>query len=245
MTKCIYAIIDSEHILDIDIKGIDGYPVYIVAYKNISAAVSDINKDSLKVTAEKALVYEEVIECLMADYTLLPMRFGEPVKDDNDIIEILKQHYDEFTLNLTQVKGKLEYGLKALWDIKNNKFETDVKDLSKVDEPKEGSCYKKYLLDKLKEHKANEAVIKRSEQIIESINKPLADLSFLSKLKKMTTPKLVLDAVYLVEKEKKEIFVQKAEELKATNGELDFLLTGPWPPFNFAGNYNLKNGSAN
>lgn len=244
MTKCIYAILDfnpvkDKYISDVNqklefmLKGLEGSFVYSLTYKDISAVVSDVNKNRFKINTENALAYEKIMELLMEKYTLLPMRFGTLVKNDKEATGILQENYDVFVNNLKQVNGKLEYGLKVLWDIENNKLEDDVKDLNKVDESKEGSLYKKYLMDKLKEQKINEAVIKRAEQIIENINKPLADLSFLSKFKKMTTSKLILDAVYLVEEEKKEIFVQKAEELKKTHSNLDFLLTGPWPPYNF------------
>lgn len=249
--KCIYAILDfnpvkDKYISDVSrklefmLKGLDGSFVYSLTYKDISAVVSDINKDSLKVNAEYALAYEKIMELLMEKYTLLPMRFGTLVKNDKEVTGILRENYDVFVNNLKQVNGKLEYGLKVLWDIENNEIESDAKDLSKIDEPKEDSRYKKYLMGKLKEHKINEAVIKRAEQIIENINKPLADLSFLNKFKKMITPKLILDAVYLVENKKKNVFIEKVEELKNTHNNLNFLLTGPWPPYNFVTTENAE-----
>jgi glycosyltransferase involved in cell wall biosynthesis len=242
--KCIYAILDSNRNLDLDIKGLDGFSVNTLAYKDISAAVSDIEKDDLKVNKECALSYGRIIESIMERCTLLPVRFGTLVKSDREVIGLLEEYYDDFVINLRQVKGKLEYGLKVLWDVEKVNLQIMVlsgkEDSKSLDQLKGDSPYKGYLLKKLKEHKLEEALVKKAQEIIEDIHKPLAELSFLNKFKKMTTKKIILDAAYLVEKEKKDVFVQGFKELSERRQDLKFLLTGPWPPYNFIESSNFK-----
>lgn len=235
--KCVYAVLDSNQKLDLGLKGLDGSSVHSLAYRDISAAVSDIEKERLEVSKEYALVYERIVENLMARYALLPMRFGTLVKDDKDVIAILEKYYDDFVTNLRRVRGKFEYGLKVLWDVEEASLKiksiNEIEDSKGFDQLKGNSPYKKYLLEKLKEHKFEEALMKKAQEIIEDIHRPLKKLSSLSKFKKMATKRIILDAAYLVEKEKKEAFIQRFKELKERRQDLKFLLTGPWPPYNF------------
>ena len=242
--KCIYAVLDSNQNSDLGIKGLNGGAVYTLAYKDISAAVSDIEKDDLKVNEACALSYGRIIESIMEGCALLPMRFGTLVKGDREVIGLLEECYDKFTVNLRQVRGKSEYGLKVFWDVEKINLQLMVpggkEDLKGLDRLKGDSPYKGYLLGKLKEHKLEEALVKKAQGIIEDIHKPLAELSFLNKFKKMTTQKIILDAVYLVEKEKKDVFVRGFKELSERRQDLKFLLTGPWPPYNFVESSGFK-----
>ncbi len=244
--KCIYAILDSNQKLNLGFKGLDESFVCTLPYRDISAAVSDIEKDNLKVNEKCAFAYGRIIESIMARYTLLPMRFGTLVKGDKEVIAILEKHYDGFVNNLRQVKGKLEYGLKVLWDVEKISLEIrpgKTEDLKGLDQLKGSSPHKKYILEKLKEHRFEEALMRKAEAIIEGIHNPLEELSFLSKFKKMVTKRIILDAAYLVEKEKKDAFIQRFKELSEGHRDLRFLLTGPWPPYNFIESSNFKKGA--
>ena len=44
---------------------------------------------------------------------------------------------------------------------------------------------------------------------------------------------MLLSASYLVDKEKKDDFKKAFEELRSSGGDLKYLLSGPWPPYNF------------
>lgn len=250
--KCIYAILNSNGTAQKPgciLKGINEFPIYYLNYKDISAAVSDMEKNKLKVDVENAFAYEKIMESFTSEYNLLPVRFGTLVEDDDGVIGILERHYEQFLSSLRQIKGKLEYGLKILLDIEEAAFQekalTEAVDIRGFEQLEGSSPHKKYLLEKLKAHKFDEILVKKIDVIIEDIHCPLRDLSFLSKFRKMLTKKMILDAVYLVERKKKDIFMQKFEELKEKHKNLKFLLTGPWPPYNFVGNFDFKKGDSN
>jgi len=242
--KCIYAILDSNQKSDLKLKWPDGSFIHTSPYKDISAAVGDIDKADLEVNKECVLAYERIMESLMARYTLLPMRFGTLVKTDKEVSGLLEKCYDRFVINLRQVKGKLEYGLKALWDIEETNLEirtlSETEDPKGIDRLKGSSPHKRYLLEKLKEHRFEKALMTKAEKIIEDIHNPLKELSSLSECKKMVTEKIILDAAYLVEEQKKGAFIQRFGELREKRRDLKFLLTGPWPPYNFVKSFNFK-----
>jgi hypothetical protein len=49
----------------------------------------------------------------------------------------------------------------------------------------------------------------------------------------MTTATLVADAVFLLDKDKKHELVQAVEDIQDQYPSLNFILTGPWPPYSF------------
>ena len=53
------------------------------------------------------------------------------------------------------------------------------------------------------------------------------------RLEKLKTDNLLLDAAYLVDKEKQGDFKKAYEELKASPCDLQYLFSGPWPAYNF------------
>ena len=53
------------------------------------------------------------------------------------------------------------------------------------------------------------------------------------KLVKLKTENLLLDAVYLVEKDKQNDFREAFEHIKSGPPGLKYLFSGPWPAYNF------------
>jgi len=238
--KYIYAILDSNvnssnH--KPDIMGLDNSSVYFVGFRDISAAVSNVNWDKIKVSSDIAFSYEKTIENLWVKYNLLPMRFGSVMKNDTNIVEILKRNYSDFVDNLKKVENKSEFGLKILWDMNKTDFKPEytfnLDNYKKLKQLNKNSIYRNYLIDKLKQHKSEDSFMKKIDDIIEEIHSPLKKLSYLYKVKKMVTPKIILNATYLVKNDMKDEFIQTIKQIKREKKDIKFLLTGPWPPYNF------------
>ena len=244
--KCIYAILDpnvngSDH--KPDIMGLGSSSVYFVGFRDISAAVSNVNRDTIKVSSDIAFSYEKIIEDLWAKFNLLPMRFGTVMKNDTNIVEILKRNYSDFVDNLKKVENKSEFGLKILLDMNKIDYKSEntfnLDNYKKLKQLNKNSIYRNYLIDKLKQHKSEDSFMKKIDDIIEEIHNPLQKLSYLYKVKKMVTPKIILNATYLIKNDIKEEFIQTIKQIKREKRDLNFLLTGPWPPYNFV-NLSIK-----
>ncbi|MBI5207520.1 MAG: GvpL/GvpF family gas vesicle protein [Candidatus Firestonebacteria bacterium] len=258
MVKCAYAVLDFTDIGEkgfnisisdnsvnktgLGFKGLCDSYLYCLSYRDIAIAVTEICDNRLKINNECIFEYEKIIENLMKDSSLLPFRFGTAFKDDIEIVRLLKEQYDKFYLNLQKVKNKLEYGLKVMWDyeeagqklipfsyLKENKRTFDILEGS--------SLYRKYLVNRFKKYKHEEALIKSAENIINDIYFSLEEVSSFSTFKKMLTKKIILDANFLVEKEKEDKFINRFKEIKQRRKDLKFLFTGPWPPYSFTDNY--------
>jgi hypothetical protein len=95
------------------------------------------------------------------------------------------------------------------------------------------SVFKEYINQKLKAHRLEETLMGYIDSVIAEFNGFLIELNAKKKIKKMTTATTIIDAVFLIEKDKKAELVRAIEDMQAKYSELNFILTGPWPPYSF------------
>ncbi|MFA5816220.1 MAG: GvpL/GvpF family gas vesicle protein [Bacteroidales bacterium] len=220
-------------------KGISGAGIYAVNFNEISAVVSDINRADLIADRSNALEYAEVIETLAQQFTLLPMRFGSLMESTEAIIKMLERNYNEIQHNLQKVESKWEFGLKIFCDPEKlkaelmAKSEADIKTSAKPTPETRNSVYRDYVNNKLKEHRLEELILTYVDSVIAELTGHLARLNAVNKFKKMATASTIIDAVFLLDKDKKGELIQAVEALQKHYAGLNFVLTGPWPPYNF------------
>lgn len=243
MEKIIYAIVhiregDGEpKLLSTEICGLTGTSLYFVSYQDIAIAVSDFNLPKFTVTKELALNFAQVIETISRQFNLLPVRFGTFLKSDEQINHMIIKNYDSFLDHLFRIANKFEFGLKVLWDYEKGVESIKVKMESNPATAEtyfsKKSIHTDYLFEKMMKHRLEEELIHFADQLIEDLSGHFENLEPVCKFKKMVTPQMVLDALFLVKKEEKDEFVAAIGKLKQQRPELSFLLTGPWPPYNF------------
>lgn len=251
MEKMIYAIVSvnsnpqKPETLLYGKKGIAGTGLEAVPFGQVSAIVSDTKSASLATDKNNAIEYAGVIESLAKEFTLLPVRFGSIMKSSEEIIEMLERNYTEIQLNLLKVENKHEFGLKVFCD--SVKLKAELKSKSdavnqaqqKPDPQAKNSIYKDWVNAKLKEHRFEEMVLAYVDTVIEEITEYLARLDAVAKFKKMITDTTIIDAVFLLDKEKKDALIHTVGNFQKQYQGLKFVLTGPWPPYNFV-NFTIK-----
>jgi len=243
MKKIIYAIISTNQshteISDLvnGIKGILDVDIYTLSFNDISIAVSDFTLPKDTTNRELAIDFARVIEALSQQVTLLPVRFGTFIKSDEMVHQLLTNHYDSFFRNLQKVENKCEFGLKVLCDYDTFSKKISAKAAAVDVQPREyfstNTIHTNYLLEKIKKNKLEDTLFKHVEQLIEDISQHLTQINPDSKFKKMVTSSILLDAVFLVKKNKKDEFIQAIGAFKQQHDDLQFLLTGSWPPYSF------------
>ncbi|MCX6233318.1 MAG: GvpL/GvpF family gas vesicle protein [Bacteroidetes bacterium] len=245
MDKMIYAILSvkSNHeklnTLLVDMKGITGAALYGVSFDEISAVVSDIKRADLIADKTNAIEYAGVIENLAQQFTLLPMQYGSLMESTDAIKKMLERNYNKIQHNLLKVENKVEFGLKVFCDSEKLKAELRAKSEADTKTPAQpapeikNSVYVDYVNKKLKEHRLEELLLTYVDSVIAEITEYLARLNAVNKFKKMATATTIIDAVFLLEKDKKGELIQAVEDLQDHYSGLNFVLTGPWPPYNF------------
>ena len=241
--KYVYCIIQTDASLRFGAIGIGNEPadVHTVNYKDIAAVVSDTPLEVYDPTRENVLAHERVNEVVMHDYTVIPMSFSTVFKTSEDIIELLRTAYDAFHDVLVKMEDKLEFGVKVLWEP-----EVVIREIEKNDDnlrllrqeisSQKGSTYfarMQYgrLVDSL--------LAERSEQLVTDIFSTLSSVSVASRTNKPIGDKMVLNAAFLVSRDRESDFDAKVKDMDAKYENLKFKFTGPWPPYNFV-NIRLK-----
>lgn len=243
MGKIIYAVIDSKNVrnvvADLTSKhpGILGASLYAVTFRDISIVASDFTYSKDCISKELALDFAAIIDAFAKEVTLLPIRFGTFLKSDEFVNQLLEKHYDSFFTNLQRVENKYEFGLKVMWD-----YEKGIQQIKKVTESEEivaneyfakNTVHTNYLFEKMKKHRLEDNLLKHVENLIEEICCHLKEINPECIFKKMINNSLIIDASFLVDKNSMQKFVQSVGELNGLQPELNFLLTGPWPPYSF------------
>lgn len=245
MGKMIYAILSDKmnhekiNALLSGMKGIVEADLSVVSFDQISAIVSDITKPDLITNQANAFIFAHVIEILEQYYPILPMRFGSVMESTESVQQMLENNYVEFQNNLLKVENKSEFGLKIFCDTEKLKSELKTKSEGQIetspepDSESKESVFREYVNQKLKAHRLEETLLGYVDSIIAEFTRFLIQLNAVKKIKKMTTATTIIDAVFLLEKDKKAELVSAVEDMQSKYPGLNFMLTGPWPPYSF------------
>ncbi|MCX6241205.1 MAG: GvpL/GvpF family gas vesicle protein [Bacteroidetes bacterium] len=220
-------------------KGTSGMPLYSVPFNEVSVVVSNINSEGLNASQTDAIGYAGLIETLAQKFTLLPMRFGSVMGSTQEIADMLGKNMNEILRNLEKVEDKFEFGLKIFCDSEKVRAGLKAKSAASaklIDKPApeiKHSVYLDYVNQKLKEHRLEELLMAYVDSVIAEIKGTLARLNSIDKFRKTGAEKNIIDAVFLLDKNKKAELIKVVEGFKKQYPELDFILTGPWPPYSF------------
>jgi len=234
----VYGIINGPKRLRLSQKGMGGQNVFNIIYGRISALVSISDKNHFEPNEKNVFTHEAVIEEMMNNnQAVLPMRFATVLNNKREIKEILRKQYREFVNNLEKVKGAVELGVKVFWeaDKMKEKAKSDVsKRIKQVSGfPRSAGSGSRYLLGKMKDYFLEEGLEQEAEKLAKAINRRLSRHARDSRLKKLVTGALALNASYLVAKENCQDFENEVAKMQKENKNLKFLFSGPWPPYNF------------
>lgn len=99
------------------VEGIAGAPLELVAAGTVAALTSVAPAEELEAGREDLLTHSRVLEASLEKGTVLPMRFGVVVPDDDTLRErLLGEHREELTAQLAEMDGKVEIAIKGLYD---------------------------------------------------------------------------------------------------------------------------------
>jgi len=241
--KYVYCVIHADKALNFGPLGIGVEPaeVHTVNFKDIAAVVSDAPIAVHEPTRANVLAHERVNETVMRDHTVIPMSFGTVFKTRDDIHELLRSAYDAFKDVLVKMEDKLEFGLKVLWDrdLIVKELETENEDIrrlkSEITSQKGSTYFARMQYGRL----VDGALQARSELYVQEIFDALRPASVASRANRPIGDRMIMNAAFLVLRDKEGEFDRIVKQIGAKNSQLTFKYTGPWPPYNFV-NIRLK-----
>lgn len=237
--KYIYCIIPAKTPETFGPAGIGGRgdEVSSISFDGIAAVVSNSPVIKYSVSRENTLAHEKAIEEVMKRYTVLPVRFATIAEDEEKVKKILEKEHDKFKEMLNKIKDKKELGIKAIFknDVIYNeileKYE-EIRSLKKrlASKPPSEARYQLMEIGKMVE----QALEKEKERYKKVILDTLQPLSEDVKINAGYGEKMVINAAFLVSKNKEKEFDKNVHELDEKYGEkIKFKYVGTVPPFNF------------
>jgi len=241
-------------------RGIDpANAVYSVSYQDIRAVVSDVslgefgeealasNLNNMDWLTAKVQAHQSVLDRLSRARTVVPMRFCTVYSSECRVQEMLAQQHDYFVDTLARVEGKQEWGVKVY--CATQVLADKVVGLSDVvkslnSELAEKSEAGAYFLKK----KIDDAIITERERITDEVVQDSHNRLWMRSWEAVVNrlqgrdvtnraEDMVLNGAYLVSQDCVEAFQTELDELRKNYAEPGFSydLSGPWPPYNFAG----------
>ena len=238
--KYFYCILRSAEPLELNTRGIGerGDKVYTINYKDMAAVVSDSPAIEYDSSRRNMMAHTAVLEEVMKEFTILPVRFGIVAPDEKAIREqILERRYDEFDRLLHGMEGRVELGLKTFWYedvalreiIEENEIIRQLRD-GLAGRPAEETYYDRIRLGELVE----QAVSRKRAADADSILKRLNPIARDSRVNKVITERMILNAAFLVRREREPEFDLAVQQMDREMGQrLMFKYVGSAPPYNF------------
>jgi hypothetical protein len=238
--KYMYCIIRSEEPLQFATLGIGerGDVVHTVNYMNLAAVVSDSPVMIYEGSRRDMMAHTRVLEEVMRDHSILPVRFGTVAPNEDAIREkVLKRRLGGLVGLFGEVERRVELGIKAFW-YEDAIFQEIVAEHEQVralrdnllGRPLEETYYDRIRLGEMIESIMWQKRSQDSERILAPL-RPLADNTVVNKV---ITERMVLNAAFLVHRERQTAFDETVKALDEEMGKrLIFKYVGPVPPYNF------------
>ena len=238
--KYMYCIIRSSEPRQFTTLGIGerGDIVHTVHFMSLAAVVSDSPVVEYESSRRNMMAHTLVLEEVMREFTILPVRFGTVAPSAEAIQEkVLKRRFGEFHGLLQEMEGRVELGLKAFWYeegifqevVEENPSIRRLRD-SLMGRPAEETYYDRIRLGEMVEN----AMWKKRDGDAEKILIPLRPLVYKTRANKVVTDRMVLNAAFLVDEARQAEFDAAVKRLDEEMGKrLIFKYVGPVPPYNF------------
>ncbi len=238
--KYLYCIIAGNEYRGFGPIGIGGRGdvVSTIGYQDISAVISSTPMNQYVIDQENMLCHEKVIETVMKDFTVLPVRFCTIASSAEELRTMLRQRHSELKGLLKDMDNKFEMGLKAVWKNMHQIYQEIVDDSPAIRELKQkadaspetpadpirielGRAVKE-ALDRKKE--------RESARMIPAFKKIILDV----KLNRLVGDSMVLNAAFLIDRSREKAFDLVIGDLQEKLDDRMLLkYVGPAPLFHF------------
>lgn len=231
--------------------------LYAVSHRGLFAVVRRVSADEFDEThiyqrladpdwlRLKILEHEETVERIMLDCPLLPFKFATVFESEENVVNMLDENNAAFSTVIEGFRGKEEWGVKIYVNserLRNALIDGDEVVGALDRDILSASPGKAYILRKKREDlmhtRAEQVMDEYGECCLEALTAgsvPVRINRLLPEEMTARTDEMLVNAAFLVEKEKTGVFRDTVEDLQERYDSKGFCfdITGPWPPYNF------------
>lgn len=250
----IYAIAERVGVKALgQLTGVGGGPIRTVAAAGLTAVAEDVdlaefgeealrrNLEDLDWLEAAARAHHRVIDAVGQQGPLVPMRIATVYSGDTSVAAMLAGHQADFRAALRRISGRQEWGVKA-YAARPPAAGGDTAATSGSSSPGTGAgaAYLQRRRDQLAAQKdARRETVASAEIIHAELSRYAAE----TRLHPPQAPQLtgskelmILNAAYLLDDGRADDFAAMVAALARQYASVRLELTGPWPPYSFAGN---------
>lgn len=232
------------------LAGVAGESVRAVGSGGLTAVVGSVplavfgeeplkrNLEDLSWLEATARAHDAVVSTVAQRGPAVPLRLATVYLDDARVRDLLDERQADFESALTLVTGRTEWGVKAYGD---RQALADAVAEAQIAGSAKGSGTA-YLLRRRAQLAAQESVERDAAARADEIHSRLLRQAAAGRRQAATDPALsgrrdwmVLNGTYLVDDDRADEFARAVEELRKEYRGIRLELTGPWPPYSFAG----------
>ncbi len=241
--RYIYGFVDSNKAATLGPHGIEEKEVYFFPYGDIAAVVSEYHNKQFDLLPKETLlrnlaVYQAVVEKVMKDSQIIPVKFGTTVEEEEELKRILGMGCAQIASKLKEMKNKIELDVAALWsDLKAVLREIGEKDEQIIRLKQEAASMPP---DKVLQFKINvgklvkESMDKRKEECASLIRDVLKREAEDYCDHPIMDDSMIMNTAFLICTEKQEVFEEKVTQLdRHYQDRIKFRIIGPVPPYSF------------
>jgi hypothetical protein len=216
--------------------GVDNKPVVVIGQNELFAVCSEVTATAHAPDINMLKKYGMVIEALYKKDTIIPMRYGCLLDNIEQIHLHLTENKQHYSSLLEELEGCVEMGIRFILA-----EATDLaKDASSYSKPAEPLTGRDYLMSKRKAYEQQNRMSEANRDLINRCNSSLAgyykkcrnDTPDTEGLSLINSPHL-LSLYFLTPMSLLEGFID-AFSAFSEKESVRSLLSGPWPPYNFA-----------
>lgn len=193
-----------------------GDELHTVCFSNIAAVVSNSPIKKYPVSRENLISHARAIEEVMKIHTVLPVRFCTIAEDEEKVKKILEKEYNRFVDLLKYIEGKKELGLKAIFkDVIYKEILEKYKDIRMLREAIASKSPEQTYYQRMEIGRMVEAALGKEKEIYKEdiLNIP-SPLALEVKTNNTYGERMIINAAFLVEKDREAEFDQKICNIK-------------------------------
>jgi hypothetical protein len=236
----VYAVVRAERDLPDGLTGVDGSPVTLVPFGEIGAVVGEIAWERPPGRRADLTAYSAVMEALLPEGAVAPIRFGTVMPDDRAVVaELLGPREKELTALLDELDGRVQYNVRASYvedavlaeivreDPEIRRLRERTRDL-----PEDALVGDRIRLGELVSQNWERLARADADHLLAQV----APMVTAHAVRREPGPAAALDAALLVEAGRSQELEDLLELLaEQTHGRMQLRLVGPLAPYDFVG----------
>lgn len=217
--------------------------VFTVHHQDIAAVVGPAPRQAYKSMKKEEVIphlfaHQAVIEKILAERTVVPVKFGTMARDEEEVRTILEKGYPQLRAALEAMEGKIELDVVALW----RDLDSVLQEIGEEEEiqraraaiesrPPKETTEERVRIGQLVKARLDRCREERAADIVQTLKGLAQDMLPHALL----DDRMILNTAVLVERSREGEVGQALDRLNGRCAErVDFRCVGPLPPYSFS-----------